>query len=58
MSLDFPVREHWLRIRNTPQKRRVRWFHVSTHFGPVRDPETGIVSWVQLRKGTTYRRKP
>lgn len=50
MSLDYPNREDWLRVRATPRRPNLRWFHVSKGF-VIMD---GKLVW--LKKGVTYRK--
>lgn len=58
MSLDYPNRADWLKVRATPRHRPNRHAHVSVQVGQIRNPETGLIENVRTPRGQgrTYRR--
>jgi len=55
MSKDFPNREDWLAIRNTPRKRPTKIFHQSTQYKEEINEKTKEKHYVKTQF-STYRK--
>ena len=58
MSLNYPNREDWLKVRCTPRKNPPgRYLHVGTRYGWAEIPRPGVPGrFIKMAPGVTYRR--